>query len=343
MNKTKKKSTIIDVSKLAGVSNATVSRVLNGNDKVSEENRAKVLDAMNKLGFKPNVVAQSLASKRTSSVGVLVAELHGPFYGSMMSGLEATLRKSGKHAIITTGHSDAQREREGIEFLISRKCDALILYVEAVSDDYLIELAKHAPPFVLINRDIPELKDQTICLNNEQGGYLATKALLENGHKDIAYVSGPLWKSDAMARLSGHKRALNESGLSFNEELLSEGDFREAGGREAMGILLDKKQAGEIEFTAVACANDEMASGAMKAAREHNLKIPDELSFVGFDNVIIAQYLYPSLSTIDYPVDSMGHEAATWVLKHVYDIDNLDVKKEFEPEFIPRDSIKQLA
>jgi LacI family transcriptional regulator len=129
-------ATIYEVSKLAGVSLATVSRVMNNNANVSDATRKKVTLAMEELGYRPNSIAQSLASNCSNSAGLLVSELKGPFYGPMMSGIENTLRKQGKHVIITAGHSDAEREQQGIEFLISRNCDALILHVEAVSDEY---------------------------------------------------------------------------------------------------------------------------------------------------------------------------------------------------------------
>lgn len=332
-------ATIYDVCNLAGVSLATVSRVMNGNAKVADKTRHKVIDAMNQLGYRPNAIAQSLASSRSNSVGVLVSELYGAFYGAMMSGIETELRNAGKHVFITTGHSDEKREKESIEFLISRKCDALVLHGEQVSDDYLIQLAKGPTPLVLINRYIPELADQCISLNNEQGGYLAARALIENGHTQIAYISGPLWKTDALERLKGHKRALDEANLTFDEKLLFEGDFQQTGGIEGFNHLTGQHR----QFTAVACGNDEIASGAMKAARALDLEIPDDISFVGFDNVIVASYVYPRLSSINYPVHEMGHMAAIWIRKNVYHESQLEVQNVFEPEFIARDSIKQLS
>lgn len=132
-------ATIYQVSDLAGVSLATVSRVLNNNARVSDKTRDKVQAAMKELGYRPNSIAQSLASNRSNSIGILVSELDGPIYGQMMAGIESELRASGKHAIITTGYSEEDKEKDGIEFLLSRNCDALILHAEAVSDEYLIE------------------------------------------------------------------------------------------------------------------------------------------------------------------------------------------------------------
>ncbi len=330
-------ATIYEVSKLAGVSLATVSRVMNKNAKVSEKTRKKVEDAMKTLDYRPNSIAQSLASNRSNSVGVLVSELHGPFFGQMMAGIESELRAAGKHVIITTGHSEEEKEKDGIEFLISRNCDALIIHVEAVSDEYLVELSKGKTPIFLMSRHVDKLEDYCISLDNEMGGYLATKALIDLGHKDIAYIAGPQFKTDASTRLLGHKRALAEQNIPFYENLLYIGDFKETGGKEGLKHFIDKK----LSFSAIICANDEMASGSMKYAREHGFRLPEDLSIMGYDNVNFANYLYPKLTTIDNPVFEMGRMSAKLVLQNVYKVKDLDIQHVFSPSLISRKSLTQ--
>lgn len=332
-------ATIYEVSSLAGVSLATVSRVINNNTRVSDKTRQKVEKAMTELGYRPNSIAQSLASNCTNSIGILVSELHGPFFGQMMAGIEAELRAAGKHVIITTGHSEADKEKDGIDFLISRNCDALIIHVEGLTDEYLIELSKGKTPIYFMSRIIPELKENCIYLDNELGGYLAAKAVIEQGHTSIAYISGPQFKPDSQDRLAGHKRALSQSNLPFNEALYFEGNFKEIGGKEGLKHFLSK----QLSFTALVCANDEMASGAMTYAREHNFTLPQDLSIIGFDNIIFCRHLYPKLTTIDNPVNEMGHMAAKLVLKNVYQHTNLTIKYSFEPALISRDSIANIA
>jgi len=331
-------ATIYQVSELAGVSLATVSRVMNKNARVSEKTTKKVEEAMATLGYRPNSMARSLASNRSNSVGLLVSEVHGPFYGAMMSGIESELRASGMHVIIAAGHSEEATEKDGIEFLIDRSCDALILHVEAVSDEYLLELSRGTTPFVLINRDVESMEDNCICLDNEVGGYLATRSVLDQGHKHIAYISGPLWKKDAKERYLGHQRALQESGLALSPSLSFEGDFQAEGGSQGMRHLLASPDA----FTAVVCGNDEMASGAMDEVRDQGLTIPGNISVQGFDNVGFSNYMFPKLSTVDYPVEAMGVMAARWVLKNVYNKSDLAVKNVFRPKLIARDSVKKL-
>ena len=332
-------ATIYDVCEKAGVSMATVSRVINGNDIVKKSTRQKVLKAMQSLNYTPNINAQSLASKVTNSVGILVSEISGPVYGPMMSAIEEELRASGKHVFITSGHSDEVREKESIDFLISRNCDALIMHVEAVSDEYLIELNKLSTPFVLMNRSIPCLADNCIILNNFNGGYLAAQHLLDLGHKNIAYISGPSWKSDAQDRLEGHKKALKDSGIKYNKNLSYEGDYSRESGITGLDNLLKVKE----PFTAVICANDEMAAGAMVKARDEKFDIPAELSIVGYDDINMASYLHPKLTTIRNPVNDIGRMAAKLVLKNVYNKDVDETQTMFEPELIIRDSAQQLT
>jgi LacI family transcriptional regulator len=332
-------ATIYEVSRLAGVSLATVSRVMNDSGKVRPETRQKVESAMRELGYRPNSIARSLASHRSDSVGVLVPELHGPFFSVMLSCIEDELRAAGKHVIITAGHSDEVVEKDSIEFLVSRQCDALILHVYAVSDDYLLEQAKGLVPIALIGRDLPEMAGRCLCIDNEQGGYLATRALIELGHRELAYLAGPLWKSDAKGRFAGFRRALAEHGLDFSENLLAEGNYQEASGRRAMERLL---QAG-TPFSGLVCGNDEMAAGAIAVAREQGMTIPDDLSVIGFDNVFFTRYMHPALSTINYPIDVMGRMAARCVLRDVYGKDDLEIQNRFEPTLVRRASIMEFA
>lgn len=332
-------ATIYEVSKLAGVSLATVSRVLNNNTPVREATRLKVMEAVDKLGYHPNSVAQSLASKRSNSIGIVVSELNGPFFGTLLSDIETAFRRAGKHVIIAGGHSDEKLEKESIEFLQSRNCDALILHVEAVSDDFLSELAAKEVAFVLLNRFVDGLSERCVTLNNQHGGYLATNYLLSRGHKRIGYISGPMWKHDAEQRYLGHLRALTQHNINAKDMLFYEGDYHEVGGAKGLHALLQA----DSTLSAVVCANDEMAAGAMTSAREVGLSLPRDLSIVGFDNVNFSHYMFPKLTTVDYPIGNMGIMAARWVLKNVYQQKINDIQTVFEPLIIERDSVAPVA
>jgi LacI family transcriptional regulator len=325
---------IYEVAELAGVSLATVSRVINPGAKVSDKTRQKVLSAMKELGYRPNSIAQSLATRSSNCVGVLVSELHGPFFAAMLSAIEATLRAAGKFVLVAAGHSKEEQELESLKFLVSRNCDALIVHVEALPDKVLLDLNKKSSPLVVVNRKVRGLTDRCFSLDNELGGYLATQALLKLKHRKIAYITGILDFVDAQQRLKGHKRALAEAGIAFDERLLQEGDYHETGGANALNRLFDKG----LPFSAVVCANDDMAAGAMAAAHDRGLRLPEQLSIVGFDDSPIARYVYPKLSTIHYPIADMGLMAARWVLKNVYEQDLQAPQQVFDPQFVERDS-----
>jgi LacI family transcriptional regulator len=328
---------IYEVAELAGVSLATVSRVINPGTKVSDKTRQKVLAAMKELGFQPNSIAQSLALRTSNTVGVLVSELHGPFYGAMLSVIEETLRAAGKFVLVAASHNKEELERESIRFLVSRNCDALIVHVEALPDKFLVEHNAKSTPIVVVNRKVRGIADRCFSLNNELGGYLAAQSLLRLKHRRIAYISGPLDWVDAQQRLEGHKRALAEAGVAFDPRLLYESDYHETGGSDALLALFEKG----IKFTAVICGNDEMAAGAMAAAHDRGLRLPEELSIVGFDDAPISRYVYPKLSTVHYPITDMSRMAARWVLRNVYQQGDVPAQRVFEPNFVDRDSVSR--
>jgi LacI family transcriptional regulator len=331
-------ATIYEVSKLAGVSLATVSRVINDSGTVRPKTKQKVLEAIAELGYRPNSSAQSLASKKTNSVGVLIPELYGPFFGITLSSIEAELHKAGKRVIVTAGHSDETRERDCIDFLLGSNCDALILHIYSLPNELVEELVNGPVPIVLLNSNFPQLAEKSILLDNEHGGYIATKALLERGHRQLAYISGPSWKIDSFKRLAGHKRALEEFGLEYDENMTFEGTFEEASGRQGMRRLLETG----VPFTGLVCANDEMAAGAMGVARDQDINVPDELSIIGYDNVSFTNYLHPKLTSIGCRISEMGQMAARMVLQDAYGQKNLQIQRSFKPHLVMRESVKKI-
>ncbi|MEC7082509.1 MAG: LacI family DNA-binding transcriptional regulator, partial [Pseudomonadota bacterium] len=301
--------TIYQVAERAGVSLSTVSRVLNGKASVNKVLKERVEKAVKELNYRPNSVARSLANNRTDSVGVLVPELNAPFFGDLMQAVESTLRAADKHVIISVGRNCLETEKDAVEFLISRNCDALIMHAEALSDEYLLELNQSKLPVALVNRQVEGLPEACTSLDNEKGGYLATRHLLELGHKDIAYISGPTDKCDASLRLEGHKRALSEAGLPTNPQLIFNGDYSEEDGK--IGLL--ELMARDVPFTALVCANDWMASGAISCARDLGMSLPHDLSVVGFDDVVFAHHVFPRLTTVSNPIAEMAEMSAKYI------------------------------
>ena len=325
--------TIYQVAERAGVSLSTVSRVLNGKASVNKVLKERVEKAVKELNYRPNSVARSLANNRTDSVGVLVPELNAPFFGDLMQAVESTLRAADKHVIISVGRNCLETEKDAVEFLISRNCDALIMHAEALSDEYLLELNQSKLPVALVNRQVEGLPEACTSLDNEKGGYLATRHLLELGHKDIAYISGPTDKCDASLRLEGHRRALSEAGLPINPQLIFNGDYSEEDGK--IGLL--ELMARDVPFTALVCANDWMASGAISCARDLGMSLPHDLSVVGFDDVVFAHHVFPRLTTVINPIAEMAEMSAKYILNKVYGQSN-NVQQYFEPSLIVRES-----
>ena len=325
--------TIYQVAERAGVSLSTVSRVLNGKASVNKVLKERVEKAVKELNYRPNSVARSLANNRTDSVGVLIPELNAPFFGDLMQAVESTLRAADKHVIISVGRNCLETEKDAVEFLISRNCDALIMHAEALSDEYLLELNQSKLPVALVNRQVEGLPEACTSLDNEKGGYLATRHLLELGHKDIAYISGPTDKCDASLRLEGHKRALSEAGLPTNPQLIFNGDYSEEDGK--IGLL--ELMARDVPFTALVCANDWMASGAISCARDLGMSLPHDLSVVGFDDVVFAHHVFPRLTTVSNPIAEMAEMSAKYILNKVYGQAN-NVQLYFEPSLVVRES-----
>ncbi|EHY9857442.1 LacI family DNA-binding transcriptional regulator [Vibrio parahaemolyticus] len=331
-------STIKDVSDLAGVSQATVSRVINGTSRVSPDKKIKVEKAIQELGYRPNSIAKALASSQTASVGVVVPELGGPFFSGILDSIESQLRRFGYHVVVTAGSNTSEGQKDAVEFLLGRRVDALILHTQNLSDDYLIDLQSQGVSLVVVNRFIPEISTSCIDIDNELGGLMATQHLIRMGHKKIACISGPLDKSDARGRLQGYRKALEEAGIEYDEALVCEAGFTEPSGVSAMNKLLRRG----AEFTAVFACNDHMAFGAFEVLKENGIRVPDNISLVGFDDVIFARYLTPSLSTINFPIQQMSKEAVQLVIQKL-NRNKQDVKFKLSPSLVIRESVKDLG
>ena len=326
-------ATIKEVSALAGVSLATVSRVMNGSDRVKEVTKIRVRKAMEELGYTPNSAAQSLASNRSNTLGMVVSWLDGPFYGPVMSGVEEELRQFNKHVIIASGHGNAEQEREAVNYLKARQVDGLILLTECLDQAYLNQLSAEMPIY-LINQHYEGLDSRNMFLDNEGGGYAATKYLIAQGHRDIVCAAGQEHKQDARERVMGYKRAMSEHGLAFTDQHIAHTVFDLAGGLAAM-VVFDQRN---VNFTAVTAGSDEMAVGIMEWARQQNRVIPDDLSVIGFDNQLLARYVSPRLTTIDFPAYDMAKACARMAVNEIY----RKIKPngvEFKTTLVVRDSV----
>lgn len=330
-------ATIKDVSEYAGVSKATVSRVINGTSQVSPEKKSRVEKAIEILGYRPNTIAQALASRKTGSIGIIVPELGGSFYSDILHSIEGHLRRLGYHAIVTAGSNTEQGQRESVQFLLERKVDAMILHTQHLTDDYLIDLVNKGVALVVVNRFIADLAQNCIEIDNTLGGKLATEYLLQMGHRNIACITGPLNKSDARGRLQGYRQALENAGILFDDALVSEAGFTEQSGEEAMRKLLATKR----PFSAVFACNDHMAFGAFELLKKSGIEVPNQISLIGFDDILFARYVTPPLTTINFPIEEMSTQAVQLTIQ-ILNKKKREVNFKLSPTLVPRSSVALL-
>ena len=331
-------STIREVSRAAGVSISTVSRVLNHSGPVSQGARARVLAAVEKLGYTPNVFARGLVTKRSGGVGATVTDLSDPFFGLMLKGIEERVERAGMHLIVTDGHGQVHAERESLAFLTRHHADAIIAYLQQVPDAEIVQWARPERPVVVVARNVPGIGPFCLYIDNVRGGDLATRHLIAMGHEQIAHISGPMALVDGRDRWEGYRSALRTAGLEYDPRRVVEADFTPEGGGAAMVRLLER----DVPFTAVFAGNDQMAAGAMDVLRTRGRQIPGDVSVVGFDDLPMVRYLYAPLTTVRQPILEMGRAAADLALAALRG-EEVEVSRGFEPELVVRHSVKRMT
>ncbi|KAB8305313.1 HTH-type transcriptional regulator GalR [Erwinia endophytica] len=328
-------ATIKDVAKLAGVSVATVSRVINNSPKASAYSRQAVNHAMEQLQYHPNANARALAQQSTETIGLVVGDVSDPFFGALVKAVEQVAYEIGHFLLIGNGYHNEQKERQAIEQLIRHRCDALVVHTKKIPDSDLIPLMQQIPGMVLINRTLPGFEQRCIALDDRYGAWLATRHLIQLGHQNIAYVCSTHSISDAENRLQGYYDALREHNLPCNDRLVSLGEPDEVGGEQAMTELLGRGK----PFSAVACYNDSMAAGALAVLSDNGVQVPEEMSLIGFDDVLVSRYVRPRLTTVRYPIVAMAQQAAKLALalannQHLPEVTNM-----FSPTLVRRHSV----
>jgi len=301
--------TIFDVARQAGVSESTVSRVLNGTARVSQLKRQAVDRAIEALGFQPNAFARGLATGRSRAIGVVTQAIDSPFYGEGMRGIEQTLQASGYTPIFMSGHWNSDDEERCIRELIQRRVDGIILFAGRLGATQIEVFAKQLP-VVVTGKTIQAKGVFSLAVDDFEGARLATQHLIELDHRNIAFISGPRDHPDALARFKGYRAALDQAGIAFAPNLVAPGNFLEVGGRSAGQRLLDLGE----RFTAVVCANDQTAFGLQLALFHRGLRVPDDVSVVGFDDLAASAYFLPPLTTVRQPVFEMGELSAQALL-----------------------------
>ncbi|MFN0182580.1 MAG: LacI family DNA-binding transcriptional regulator [Aquabacterium sp.] len=303
------KVTLEMVAAHAGVSPSTVSRILNGTAVVSDEKRAAVDRAVATLGFVPNPVARGLAGGRTLSIGVVTQAIDSPFYGAALRSIEIALGAAGYSPLFMSGHWHAEEEARCIDVLRSRRVDGIIVLTGRLPDGALQATARSLP-LVVTGRALSAANLASLDFDHQQGAQLATQHLIDLGHRQVAFIGGPSNHPDAVQRAKGYRSALKSAGLKGDAALVAPGGFTEYSGVQAVDQLV----ASGAPFSAIFAANDQMALGAALALYRRGLRVPDDVSLVGFDDVASAQYAIPPLTTIHNPVQEIGELAAKAML-----------------------------
>lgn len=294
--------TIRDVARQAGVSVATVSRVLNNSALVSPDTRDVVMKAVTQLGYRPNANAQALATQVSDTIGVVVMDVSDAFFGALVKAVDTVAQQHQKYVLIGNSYHEAEKERHAIEVLIRQRCSALIVHSKALSDDELSDFMQHIPGMVLINRIVPGYAHRCVGLDNVSGALMATRMLLNHGHQRIGYLSSNHGIEDDDMRREGWSKALQEQGIIAPDSWIGSGSPDMQGGEAAMVELLGRN----LGLTAVFAYNDSMAAGALTTLKDNGIVVPQHLSLIGFDDIPISRYTDPQLTTVRYPVMSMA-------------------------------------
>lgn len=333
-------ATIKDVARLAGVGLGTASRVLSGKGSVAPATAERVRRAIEQLEFRPSHAARTLHSGSSQMIGVYIPILKGTFYTPILQIIDMELRANGQHMVVAFGRglgSARQQAMDGIQFLLERGCDGLVVISDALLDEDITSLGPKSKCLVVLNRQYKDIREQCFSVDHKQGGKLAAATLLEQGHRKFAVITGPSSAPDSVARISGFINELAKHGIDASKLLVLEGDYSPKSGWIVAGALLSSKH----KFTALFCANDEMAVGAISRLHEAGLSVPETISVMGYDDTPTAEYSAPRLTTVHVPWSEVTLSALNWLLNQCYG-GSRPVKRKFQVSMSYRFSVAKV-
>ncbi|HEX5810084.1 MAG TPA: LacI family DNA-binding transcriptional regulator [Anaerolineales bacterium] len=298
-------ATIREVAESAGVSYATVSHVINNTRIVSPETRERVLAAMNTLNYRPNMLARSLRQGKTNTLGLVLPDSANPFFAEISRAIEDEAFKKGYSVFLCNTELDTERELFYVDVLSKKQVDGIIFVAAGDQADSLDFLRHRNMPVVMIDRDLPNVEVDAVLTDHQQGGWLATRHLIELGHTHIACIAGPSSITPSAERITGYRMALEQAGLPCDENLIVRGDYHAQSGMEATRLILEMNP----RPTAIFALNDLMALGALRAAAEAGYSVPRDLAIIGYDDLELAHFTNPPLTTIAQPKKEIGAQA----------------------------------
>jgi LacI family transcriptional regulator len=306
-----------EVAERAGVSVTTVSHVINNSRPVNPQTRHRVEEAMQTLGYQPNVLARSLRRGVTHTIGVILPDSTNPYFAEVVRGIEDTSFDQGYSVILCNSDNDLDKERHYTNVLVEKQVDGIIFVAAGLSSENIYALQVRGVPLVLVDRHVPEVLVDTVLTDNLLGGRLATNHLIELDHRIIGCISGPKGVRLSSERIDGYRQALKSAGISLDPRMIVEGDFQYQSGYEGSKALFNQQPSP----TAIFACNDLMAIGVYRFAHENNLNVPEQLSIVGFDDVRLSAYTNPPLTTVHQSKHEMGSKAAKLLMTRIADQD----------------------
>ena len=309
----RRQPTIRDVADRAGVSTATVSRVLSGAPHARPATRQRVFDAVGELGYRPSAIARSLKLRTTGTFGLIVTDILNPFFPELVRAIEDAARERGYAVLLGNGDEDPDREATYLEVLAERRVDGLLVASGGLSERHGRWLQSTVMPVVLVNCELADGSRPAVLTDNRSASRLAAEHLLELGHRRLGHVTGRPTNAATSERIVGIRDALDAAGLGPEALCLAEGDGHVVGGERATHALLDRTPAP----TGVLCYNDLTAIGAIRAVRARGLRVPGDVSVVGFDDIDLAAYVEPPLTTVSQGIVDIGHAAVALLLEAI--------------------------
>ncbi|MGV2988502.1 substrate-binding domain-containing protein [Vibrio sp. E150_011] len=332
-------ATMKDIAKQAGVSTSTVSHVINKTRFVSEEISDRVNQVAKELNYAPSALARSLKMNRTRTIGMLVTTSTNPFFGEVVKGVERSCYHENYNLILCNTEGDTERMLSSIDTLMQKRVDGLILMCSTLEGEKIDIFDKYpSTPVVVMDWGPIHFESDKIQDNSFLGGYLATKHLIDSGHTEIGCITGPLDRHQAQMRFEGYKKAIEEANIVENPNWIVEADFECEGGAQALDILMER---GPLPTSLFVC-NDMMAMGVINVANQRNISIPEQLSLIGYDDIHIAKFMTPALTTIHQPKYRLGKVAVETLLDKIEKRVQQAGLIQLEPTLVVRQSVRAL-
>ncbi len=336
------RTTLKQVADAANLSITIVSQVLNNKPcRVSKENRKRIMETAERLNYRPNLVAVSLVKGSTDTIGLAISDIRNGFFSSLAKGVEDECQKYNWNVILCNSNDKHTKDMDNLKMLADKGVSGIIFGMASESTPQMAQecidfMDQEHIPYMLVDRYIETLGGGIVCVDHVDGGYQATKYLLDLGHRNVACITGPSNLIDSRQRLEGYARALKEYGISYDENMIVEGKYTFESGEQAADTLLERG----CPMDAVFVFNDMMAIGAMARLRSRGIGIPEDLSMIGYDDIFVDKFLGVPLTTVKQPTEQLGRVAARKIIANEINSNGKNERIVFKPELIERKTVR---